>query len=243
MGALQRGWDLVSGKVARESKERFEEAQRIVDNAKERYERTVEHFEAASQQARVIADAYGEYRVECMTSDIRGYVSAYSRFANLEYSSDLPAVVDYNLPMNNTRFVEELSLSSRSAFEIKANIPMAIYTAFSFIASATKTIITNANLQAEEYRRITMLYEEATAMQSAYQQQILASIDRYEQRVRRDMRKLISSFAYDIDTGRNYDNALRSLTTFARSMGIVLQYTDYSDFEAAMVNGATFRLE
>lgn len=31
MGALQRGWDLVSGKVARESKERFEEAQRIVD--------------------------------------------------------------------------------------------------------------------------------------------------------------------------------------------------------------------
>lgn len=122
MGALQRGWDLVSGKVARESKERFEEAQRIVDDAKERYEKTVERFEAASQQARVIADAYGEYRLECMTSDIRGYVSAYSRFANLEYSSDLPAVVDYNLPMNNTRFIEELSLSSRSAFEIKANI-------------------------------------------------------------------------------------------------------------------------
>ena len=89
MGALQRGWDLVSGKVARESKERFEEAQRIVDDAKERYEKTVERFEAASQQARVIADAYGEYRLECMTSDIRGYVSAYSRFANLEYSSDL----------------------------------------------------------------------------------------------------------------------------------------------------------
>lgn len=122
MGTLQRGWDLVSGKVARESKERFEEAQRIVDNAKERYEKTVEHFETVSQQARMITDAYGEYRLECLTSDIRDYVSAYSRFANLEYSSDLPAVVDYNLPMNNTRFVEELSLSSRSAFEIKANI-------------------------------------------------------------------------------------------------------------------------
>lgn len=122
-------------------------------------------------------------------------------------------------------------------------IPMAIYTAFSFIASATKTIITNASLQAEEYRRVTMLYEEATALQAAYQQQILANIDRYEQRIRRDMRKLITSFAYDIDTGKNYDNALRSLTTFAKSMGIVLQYADYSDFEAAMVNGSTFRLE
>lgn len=64
MGALQRGWDLVSGKVARESKERFEEAQRIVDDAKERYEKTVDRFEAASQQARVIADAYGEYHLE-----------------------------------------------------------------------------------------------------------------------------------------------------------------------------------
>lgn len=55
MGALQRGWDLVSGKVARESKERFEEAQRIVDDAKERYEKTVERFEAASQQANCYA--------------------------------------------------------------------------------------------------------------------------------------------------------------------------------------------
>ena len=122
-------------------------------------------------------------------------------------------------------------------------IPMAIYTAFSFIASATKTIITNANLQAEEYRRVTMLYEEATAMQAAYQQQIFANIDRYEQHIRRDMRKLITSFAYDIDSGGNYDNALRSLITFARSMGIVLQYTDYSDFEAAMINRETFLLE
>lgn len=70
---MGRVWDLVSGKVARESKERFEQAQQIVEDAKARYDRTVERFEAASQQARVIADAYGKYRLECLTSDIRGY--------------------------------------------------------------------------------------------------------------------------------------------------------------------------
>lgn len=122
-------------------------------------------------------------------------------------------------------------------------IPMAIYTAFSFIASATKSIITNADIHAEEYNRVTLLFEEATAMQAAYQQQILASIDRYEHRIRSSMRELISSFAYEIDTGRNYDNALRSLTTFARSMGIVLQYADYTEFDAAMINREPFRLE
>lgn len=42
-----------------------------------------------------------------------------------------------------------------------------------------------------------MLYEQATVMQAAYQQQILANIDRYEQRIRRDMHKLITSFASD----------------------------------------------
>ena len=122
-------------------------------------------------------------------------------------------------------------------------IPMAIYTTFSFIASSTKAVIENANLRAEEYQRLTLFFEQATEMQKDYHQQILASIDKCEIRVRNNMRSLIESYDYDIGTGRNYDNALRSLTTFARSMGIALQYADYSSFEDAMIHGETFRLE
>ena len=58
-----------------------------------------------------------------------------------------------------------------------------------------------------------------------------------------DMHKLIKSFDYEIESGKNYDSALRSLTTYAKSMGIALQYADYSDFEAAMINGETFKIE
>ena len=122
-------------------------------------------------------------------------------------------------------------------------IPMAIYTACSFIVSSVKTIITNANLRAEEYNRLTLLVEQATEMQVSYHRQILVSIDRYEARIRGNMRELITSFDYEFETGRNYDNALRSLTTFARSMGIALQYADYDDYETAMIHGRTFRLD
>lgn len=80
-------------------------------------------------------------------------------------------------------------------------------------------------------------------MQVAYHRQILVGIDRYTARVCSDMRKLITSFDYEIESGRNYDNALRSLTTFAKSMGIALQYADYNDFETAIIRGETFHLE
>ena len=109
--------------------------------------------------------------------------------------------------------------------------------------TSTKTIIQNANLRADEYSRLTMLLKESTEMQVAYHRQILVGIDRYTARVRSDMRKLITSFDYEIESGRNYDNALRSLTTFAKSMGIALQYADYNDFETAMIRGETFHLE
>lgn len=122
MGFLQRGWDLVSGKVARGSKERFEEAQRIVEEAKSRYESTVERFKSERERTVIALEAYGKYQLECLTSDIKGYVGSYSHFANLEYSSDLPVVADYNLPMNSAPFVQELRLSSRSAFDVKAGL-------------------------------------------------------------------------------------------------------------------------
>lgn len=122
MGFLQRGWDLVSGKIARDSKERFEEAQRIVEEAKSRYESTVERFNSVRERTVTALEAYGKYQLECLTSDIKGYVGSYSHFANLEYRSDLLIVADFNLPMNSAPFVQELSLSSRSAFDVKAGL-------------------------------------------------------------------------------------------------------------------------
>lgn len=118
MGFFRRGWDLATGKVAKENKERFEEAQQIVESAKERYEHAVERFEAVKKNTEESLRVFGQYQLECLSSDIKSYVNSYSHFANLEYSSNLPIVADYNLPMSSPQFVRELSLSSENAFDI-----------------------------------------------------------------------------------------------------------------------------
>ena len=118
MGFLQRGWDLASGKVARESKERFEEAQQIVERAKETYEHTVERFEAVKEHTEESLQEFGKYQLECLSTDIKGYIESYSHFANLEYDSNLPIVADFNLPMNSPQFVRDLALSSDTAFDL-----------------------------------------------------------------------------------------------------------------------------
>lgn len=84
-------WDLISGKVAKENKERFEEAQQILDNAKQRYEHTTEKFEAIRTSTETALQSFGKYQLECLSTDIKGYVESYSHFANLEYDSSLPA--------------------------------------------------------------------------------------------------------------------------------------------------------
>ena len=116
MGVIQRGWDLASGKVSRENKERFEEAQKIVENAKERYEHTTQTFEAMRISTQESLQSFGKYQLKCLSTDIRGYIESYSHFANLEYGSNLPVVADYNLPMNSPQYVQALTLSSRTAF-------------------------------------------------------------------------------------------------------------------------------
>ena len=118
MGVIQRGWDLASGKVSRENKERFEEAQKIVENAKERYEHTTQTFEAMRISTQESLQSFGKYQLKCLSTDIRGYVESYSHFANLEYGSNLPVVADYNLPMNSPQYVQALTLSSRTAFDL-----------------------------------------------------------------------------------------------------------------------------
>ena len=122
-------------------------------------------------------------------------------------------------------------------------IPMAIYTAFSFIVSSTKTIIANAKLEEAEYNRITEMLHHATAYQTAYHQQILAQMDDYDARIKSNFDKLLHSYNYVIEDGRNYDRALYSLVTFANSMGIVLQYATFEEFEDAMIHKKPFILE
>ena len=95
MGFFRRGWDLATGKVAKENKERFEEAQQIVESAKERYEHAVERFEAVKKNTKESLRVFGQYQLECLSSDIKSYVNSYSHFANLEYSSNLPIVADW----------------------------------------------------------------------------------------------------------------------------------------------------
>ena len=115
---MGRVWDLVSGNVKRESQERLEEANRIVESVKNRYEKTQAHLEAVKKSTEAGLNSFGQYQLQCLSSDIKDYADTWSSFTNLQQGSNLPALAEFNLPMNNQAFLSEIKLSSYNAFEI-----------------------------------------------------------------------------------------------------------------------------
>lgn len=122
-------------------------------------------------------------------------------------------------------------------------VPLAVYTTASYVFTATREIIKNANLNAEEYNRMAALLDESTRQINEYNQQLHNYLARCEVNQRRIMNEFLTSFNYNMETGENYDEAILAITKFAEQAGITLKYVKFDDFSAAMKNREVFMLE
>lgn len=122
-------------------------------------------------------------------------------------------------------------------------VPLAVYTTASYVFTATREIIKNANLNAEEYNRMAALLDESTRQINEYNQQLHNYLARCEVNQRRIMNEFLTSFNYNMETGENYDEAILAITKFAEQAGITLKYVKFDDFSVAMKNREVFMLE
>lgn len=122
-------------------------------------------------------------------------------------------------------------------------IPVAVYTAASLIVTNTREILKNAKLEAQEYARLTAIYEESYKLEREKHKELQEQIAQCEESQKNLLNGFIDSFEYNIETGENYDLAINSIVKFANEAGIALQHVDFKEFDQAMKNKQTFRLE
>lgn len=118
MGFVEDAWKAVSGQTARENRERFEQAQRIIETAKEKYEQYQKKLDMSRTHTEKKLGEFGQYRVNCISSDISAYVDVFSSFGNLEYNDNLPALAGFNLPMENRQMLQDLRLTTNNTLDI-----------------------------------------------------------------------------------------------------------------------------
>jgi len=123
------------------------------------------------------------------------------------------------------------------------SVPMAIYTAASYVVTSTRSIIENAQLNAEEYDRLAAMYRESTQMMEAYRARLNAQMASYELQQRNAMQSLLTNFEYNLATGEDYNQAIQSIMRFADETGLALQHTDFNDFKKAMKSDMDFTLK
>lgn len=121
--------------------------------------------------------------------------------------------------------------------------PIAIYSAASYIVTATREIIQNAKLNAEEHMRIARLNVEMLLLVQEYHTALVSQLDRYESRQKALMTDFLSAFDYNLATGDNYDAAIFAMVDFAAQTGIALQHKNFDDFSRAMISEEPFVLK
>ena len=122
-------------------------------------------------------------------------------------------------------------------------VPLVVYTTASYVFTATREIIKNAKLNAEEYNRMTALLEESTRQVEEYNQQLHDYLSKCETKQRSIMTEFLTSFNYYLETGENYDEAILAISRFAEQAGIALQHASFDEFSDAMKKKTVFRLE
>ncbi len=137
-----------------------------------------------------------------------------------------------------TRAVAEIMGKAVNPF-----VPFAVYTTASYVFTATREIIKNAKLEAEECDRLTAILLESKKQIDEYELQLRAYISQVEASQKRMMDEFLSSFNYNLETGENYDEALNAIVRFANQAGISLQHASFEDFSSAMRRKDVFSLE
>lgn len=113
-------------------------------------------------------------------------------------------------------------------------LPMAIYTAASYVVTCTRSIINEAKLNAAEYEKMTLLLKESTELMKQYHEQLNSYMKHYKENQRNILQGFLDSFGYYSETGQDYERAIYSIVNFANQTGIALQYADFNEFSSAM---------
>ena len=122
-------------------------------------------------------------------------------------------------------------------------VPFAVYTTASYVFTATREIIKNANLEAEENDRLTAILIESKKQMDSYDLQLKAQLAQVSLSQKRKLEDFLNTFNYNLETGENYDEALNAIVKFADQLGIELQHTSFADFSDAMKRKDVFVLE
>ena len=130
-----------------------------------------------------------------------------------------------------------IGLGSASPF-----IPIAVYTAASFVTSCAREIIRNAELNAMEYNRLAAIYQESSKQAKEYKNQLELEYSALEARQEERFTGFLKTFDYNFNTSGNYDKALYSIICFAEQSGFALQHKTMEEFESAMNSDDDFNL-
>lgn len=122
-------------------------------------------------------------------------------------------------------------------------LPMAIYTAASYVTTCTREIIENANLKRDEYDRMRALLEQSTMLMHQYHLELNEHMRIYESKERTQMVQLLDAFEYNLENGLNYDAAIYAIVNYANQTGIALQHAKFDDFKTAMKSSDSFILK
>ncbi len=122
-------------------------------------------------------------------------------------------------------------------------IPVILYSVASQVVTSSREIINNAKLNAEEYRRIADLLNEATGMMQCYHTQMNQYLEQYQEEQRKSFRMLLDGFSFDPVTGEGYEKSVATIVDFAKRTNMKLQYADYNDFCKGMESNDPFVLK
>ncbi|WP_044937768.1 hypothetical protein [Pseudobutyrivibrio sp. LB2011] len=122
-------------------------------------------------------------------------------------------------------------------------VPFAVYTTASYVFTATREIIKNANLQAEENDRLNAILIESKKQIEEYEIKIKSEIEQIDLNQKQMMKEFLETFNYNLETGENYDEALNAIVKFANQAGISLQHVTFDEFSNAMRRKDVFSLE
>lgn len=127
----------------------------------------------------------------------------------------------------------------------KANpfIPMAIYSAASYVVTCTREIIKNAKLNAQEYRRLATLNDETTKLVIEFREYLEKQMRQYADSKKKILQGFLNDFDYNLKIGENYDKAIYSIINFANETNLALQHIDFDEFSKAMLTDEKFILK